>query len=192
MEFQNEDTSGRSLTACRAPLDFDLGPSILRGSVISCENFNCGQLYSVFAENDDSVGVGSVFVVFDTPAAGGFGEGVGVDQDFHGIKPGGFAAGEDMFFEEDFSSADFADFHGGVSARAEDALDFHHRGGEHGLPSLERTGAAGNGFRVDTCKPTAEPVIAAVINHIKEWRGGEDERDGVFLKQESGFRFCAP
>ena len=80
VEFQNEDTSGRSLTACQAfPLVFELGPSILRGSVISCENFNCGQFFSAFAENDDSVRVGAVFVVFDTPAAGGFGEGVGVD-----------------------------------------------------------------------------------------------------------------
>ena len=142
MELQNEDTSGRSLTACQDfPLVFELGPSILRGSVTSCENFIRGYFlrirvpfFSAFAENDDSVRVGADFVVFDTPAAGGFGEGVGVDQDFHGIKPGGFATGEDMFFEEDFSSADFADFHGGVSARAEDALDFHHRGGEHGLP----------------------------------------------------------
>lgn len=174
------------------PLVFELGPSILRGSVISCENFNRGQLFSVFTENDDSVGVGPVFVVFDTPAAGGFGEGVGVDQDFYGIKTGGFAAGEDMFFEEDFSSADFADFHGGVSARAEDALDFHHRGGEHGPPYLERTGAAGNGFRVDACKPTAEPIIAAVIDHIQEWRGGDDERDGVFLEQGLGFSFRGP
>jgi hypothetical protein len=121
--------------------------------VTSCENFIRarfgvirGQVFSVFAENDDSVGVCAVLVVFNAPAAGGFGEGVGVDQDFHGIEPGGFAAGEDMFFEENFSPADFADFHGGVSARAEDALYFHHCGGEHGPPYLERTGASGNGF----------------------------------------------
>ena len=138
------------------------------------------------------MGVGAVLVVFDTPAAGGFGKGVGVDQDFHGIKPGGFAAGEDMFFEEDFSSADFADFHGGVPARAEDALDFQHGGGEYDLPYLERAGAAWNDFRVDACKPTAEPVIASITNHIQEWRRGNDERDGVFLQQGLGFRFRGP
>ena len=117
---------------------------------------------------------------------------MGVDQDFHGIEPGCFAAGEDMLFEEDFSSADFADFHGRVSAGAEDALDFHHGGGEHRFPFRERTGAAGNGFGIDAPEPTAKPVISAVIDHIQEWWGGDDERDGVFLERAWGFRPRGP
>lgn len=151
-----------------------------------------GQFFSAFAENHDSVRVSAVFVVFDAPAAGGFGEGVVVDQNFYGIKPSRFAASEDMFFEEDFAPADFAYFYGRASAWVEDTLDFHHGGGEHGLPCLERTGAARNGFRVDASEPTTEPVIAAVIDHIQEWRGGDDKRDGVFLERAWGFRFRGP
>ena len=45
-----------------------------------------------------------------------------MDQNFHGIEPGCFAASEDMFFEEDFAPADFAYFHSGVAIGSEDAL----------------------------------------------------------------------
>jgi hypothetical protein len=148
--------------------------------------------FSGFTENDDSVRVCAVFVVFDAPAAGGFGEGVGVDQDFHGIEPGGFAAGEDMLFEEDFPAADFSDFHGGVATNTEDAPDFQHRGGECGFPFLDRTGAAGNGFGVDAGEPTAEPVVAPVVHDIQERWGCYDEGDGVFFERALRFRPPCP
>ena len=34
-----------------------------------------------------------------------------------------------------------------------------------------------------------KPVIAAVIDHIQEWRGGGDEREEVFFKQVTGYGF---
>ena len=138
------------------------------------------------------MGVGAAFVVFDSPAAGGFGERLGVDEDLHGIEPRALATGENMFFEEDFSPPDFANFHGRVSAGAQDAVDLDHCNGELGCPFRKRAGAAGSCCRVDVDKPTAKPVVATVVHDIEKRRGGDYEVYGIVLQPALRFRSASP
>ena len=106
-----------------------------------------------------------------------------MDQDFHRRKAGGFATGEDMLLEEDFSSTHFTDFHGGVPAGAQDAVDFPKGGGEKCHPLLERSGAAGHIPGIDAGEPATEPVVPPVVHHIQKGRGGDREGDGIFLER---------
>ena len=138
------------------------------------------------------MGVGAAFVVFDSPAAGGFGERLGVDEDLHGIEPRALATGENMLFEEDFSTPDFANFYGCMSAGAQDAVDFDHCSGELGCPFRKRPGATGSSFRVDAGKPTAKPVVATVVHDVKKRRGGDYEVYGIVLQPASRFRSASP
>ena len=85
---------------------------------------------SAFLENHHAVGVGAVFVVFYTPAVGGFCKGVRVNKDFHRLEPSGFAAGEDMLLKVDFSVANFSDLDDGMACGSQDALDFSKGTGE--------------------------------------------------------------
>ena len=62
----------------------------------------------LLAEQDDAVGICAFEIVVHSPAVGGFGEFLVVNDDEHGFEAGGNAAGKNRFFEFSFSAMDFA------------------------------------------------------------------------------------
>ena len=88
-----------------------------------------------------------------------------------------------MLLEEDFSSTHFTDFHSGVPAGAQDAVDFPKGGGELIGPLFQRSGATRHDPGIDAGEPAAEPVVAPVVHHIQKGRGGDREGDGIFLER---------
>ena len=93
-----------------------------------------------------------------------------------------------MFFEEEFSTLDFANFHGRMSAGAQDAVSFDHCSGELGCTFRKRAGATGSCFRFDAGKPTAKPVVATVVHDVEKRWGGDFEVYGIVLQPASRFR----
>ena len=66
----------------------------------------------MFLKEHNAVGIRAVGIVFDTPAASGFCEGLVLNEKFHRNQASSVAAFGDSFLETEFPFSDFADFDG--------------------------------------------------------------------------------
>lgn len=123
-------------------------------------------MWLLFLKQHDAVCICSSLIVGDSPAPGGFGECMRVDENSNRHKAGGFAASDDMFFQVEASPTDFSHFDCGMSTGCEAPSDFSKCSREHLFPSADRSAAMGNNIRLDPCEPAPEPIVSAVVDHI--------------------------
>src|SRR5436190_13073729 len=107
----------------------DCDPFAFRGKL---QHEPCHVKETLFSEENDSVRVGAARVIVHTPAIGGLGKLLIINQHKLRLQAGVKSSGQDCFFEPGFSAMDFADLEGDVAARFKDTMkfaqDFSHRG----------------------------------------------------------------
>src|SRR3954468_13339024 len=85
-------------------------------------------------EQHDAVCVCAFGIVVNSPAVGGLGKFLVVDEDEERTKAGGDAAGENGLFQFNGAGAEFADFEGDMPAWFEDAMELAENSGDDLLP----------------------------------------------------------
>jgi hypothetical protein len=127
--------------------------------------------HSRFPEQDDAVCIGSFGHVVHTPAVGGFGELLVVDQNQERLQTCCYAAGQDGFLESGLAGMNFAHLKGNVAAGFQNAIQLTKDPGHDGLPLLEF--CRGREFYlvgIQAKEPAPKPVVRGVLHDVEKGR----------------------